>query len=60
MNFETFSCPYCNEELSIPVDVTAGRKQRFVYDCEICCSPIVCLVETDGARVLQFIAEKEE
>ncbi len=56
---ESFSCPNCSEQLIIRIDLTAGKKQRFVYDCEVCCSPIVCTVEIEGGEVVNFSAEKE-
>jgi hypothetical protein len=36
-----FACPYCSERLTLPVDRSAGSTQQFIYDCEICCKPIV-------------------
>ena len=56
---QSFPCPNCGEELTIRIDLTAGKKQRFVYDCEVCCSPIVCRVEIEGGEVVNFSAEKE-
>ena len=56
---ETFSCPNCGEEFTVRIDLTAGKKQRFVYDCEVCCSPIVCTAEIKDGQVVNFSAEKE-
>ncbi len=56
---ESFSCPNCAEELAIRIDLTAGKKQRFVYDCEVCCVPLVCTVEIEGGEVVSFLVEKE-
>ncbi|KKT00950.1 MAG: hypothetical protein UV78_C0072G0004 [Parcubacteria group bacterium GW2011_GWA2_43_17] len=55
----SFPCPYCGETLSIPLDVTGGRRQAFVYDCEICCRPIAVEVEFKGNEVVSFSAEVE-
>ncbi len=55
----SFPCPYCGETLSIPLDVTGGRKQVFVYDCEVCCRPIAVEVEFKGNEVANFSAVPE-
>jgi transcription elongation factor Elf1 len=34
-----FTCPYCGEEISMVLDLSAGR-QTYVEDCEVCCQPI--------------------
>jgi hypothetical protein len=28
-----FLCPYCNAEISVRLDATAGDKQEFIQDC---------------------------
>jgi hypothetical protein len=33
-------CPFCHEFFSLPVFKEEGSEQNFIYDCEICCSPI--------------------
>lgn len=55
----TFACPYCAAEISIAVDVTAGRRQSFTYDCEVCCQPIAIRLEIEQGGVAGFSAEKE-
>lgn len=52
-----FSCPYCGEELSIRLDVTAGERQAFIYDCEVCCRPIQIQFEVTDNEVLNFSAQ---
>ena len=39
----SLNCPFCIEINTIMVDMTAGRDQEFVYDCSVCCHPIVIL-----------------
>jgi transcription elongation factor Elf1 len=34
-----FTCPYCGKEISMVLDLSAGR-QTYVEDCEVCCKPI--------------------
>ena len=54
-----FACPYCSAEISISVDFTAGRRQSFSYDCEVCCQPIAIRLEVSGEGVASFSAERE-
>lgn len=51
-----FSCPYCGEELTVRLDISAGRKQSFIQDCEVCCKPIQIELEMRGEEVLSFSA----
>lgn len=34
-----FTCPYCGEEISMVLDLSAGS-QTYIEDCEVCCQPI--------------------
>ena len=52
----SFPCPYCGVTLSVRLDVTGGRKQALVYDCEICCRPIQIQVEFEGENIASFSA----
>ena len=55
-----FSCPYCGVSLTLRLDKTGGKRQEFVYDCEICCRPIQLRFVLEGDEVLEFEAEREE
>ncbi len=55
----TFACPYCSAEVSIAVDVTAGRRQSFATDCEVCCRPIAVRLAVGPDGVTAFNAERE-
>ena len=37
-------CPYCWQVIEITVDCSVSS-QEYVEDCEVCCRPIVMLVE---------------
>ena len=54
-----FSCPYCAAALSVTLDVTGGSHQRFVYDCEVCCSPSTITAELEGEDIASFSVEAE-
>ena len=54
-----FACPYCGGENSMAIDYSAGRKQKLLLDCEVCCRPIVIALEIDGEEVAYFNAVKE-
>ncbi|WP_437191394.1 CPXCG motif-containing cysteine-rich protein [Planctomicrobium sp. SH527] len=46
MNDEAeYVCPYCGEEIIVPVDLTQGEHQEYVEDCPVCCSPVVIRLE---------------
>jgi len=34
-----FFCSFCGEVVSIVVDPSQGREQRYVEDCQVCCRP---------------------
>ncbi len=55
----TFACPHCSAEISIAVDVTAGRRQAFTTDCEVCCRPIAVELTVGPEGVTAFNAERE-
>ena len=38
------TCPYCGETFTSLIDTSAGS-QEYIEDCEICCQPIVFVVE---------------
>lgn len=54
-----FQCPSCASDISLLVDFTAGRRQSFTIDCEVCCQPIAITLTVDGEEVTEFEAEKE-
>ena len=56
----SFSCPHCGVELSVRLDPSGGRQQRFIQDCEVCCKPIQIAVKFDGEEVTDFSAEPGE
>jgi hypothetical protein len=41
----TVDCPSCGESVTLWIDRSAGRDQRYVEDCEVCCRPMQIVVE---------------
>ena len=44
-----FQCSACGEWNSTVVDESAGSRQRYVEDCQVCCKPNVLRIEYDRA-----------
>ncbi len=55
-----FECPYCGEGLAVRLDATAGQKQDFIHDCEVCCKPIHIRLAFEDDEVVDFSAEAED
>ena len=53
-----FQCAGCGEWNSTSVDDSAGRKQSYVEDCQICCRPNLLQVEYDPAEQ-EFVIRAE-
>jgi hypothetical protein len=43
----TFQCAGCGEWNQTTVDDSAGRRQSYIEDCQICCKPNLLLIEYD-------------
>ena len=54
-----YGCPYCSSVVSIRIDKTAGPRQAFVTDCEVCCRPIQIEVEIDRDGRVDLVAKRE-
>jgi transcription elongation factor Elf1 len=52
-----FTCPYCWQQISVVIDVSAGS-QSYIEDCEICCNPISLKYECENSEIMYFEAEK--
>ncbi len=58
-NESTYTCPTCGESIVIPIDLSAGRDQRYVEDCPVCCHPNVIRVIIDDDGDVDLWAESE-
>ncbi len=43
-----YTCPACLESSFVGIDPSAGRRQRFIEDCPVCCRPIEFEVTLDS------------
>jgi len=46
-NDGSYICPACGEEIVVPLDLSAGARQKYVEDCPVCCRPNVIYVEIE-------------
>ena len=49
--FATVTCPSCLQSFEVAVPPAGELPAELDYDCEICCRPMVILIETDGDGV---------
>ena len=55
-----FTCAGCGEWNHIAVDESAGSRQSYVEDCQVCCKPNVLRIQYDrGAEEFEVSAELE-
>lgn len=54
-----YPCAFCGEANGIDVDLTAGYRQRYVEDCQVCCRPNVLFVSFDASGQVSVSAEPE-
>ncbi|MGD2083415.1 MAG: CPXCG motif-containing cysteine-rich protein [Chromatiales bacterium] len=52
------SCPYCGEPLDLAVDCSVQR-QRYVEDCQVCCSPMDLQVTVGEDGRIEVEARRE-
>jgi hypothetical protein len=45
-----FQCAGCGEWNQTAVDESAGRKQSYVEDCQVCCKPNILNVRFDAGE----------
>ncbi len=54
-----FDCPYCGENISVVLDISAGG-QSYVEDCEVCCNPIEINYEAEDGKITSFNASRAD
>jgi len=56
----TFQCAGCGQWNDTSVDESAGSRQSYVEDCQVCCKPNVLQIEWDrSAHAYTISAELE-
>jgi hypothetical protein len=55
-----FQCASCGEWNETSVDESAGSRQSYVEDCQVCCKPNVLRVEYDNSSQEFFITAELE
>ncbi len=55
-----FQCASCGEWNSTVVDESAGRRQSYVEDCQVCCKPNGLRIEYDLSSSEFFITAELE
>ncbi len=55
----SYLCDACGEEIVVPVDFSAGRRQDYVEDCPVCCRANLIHVEIDDDGLAQVWSEVE-
>jgi hypothetical protein len=53
-----FQCAACGEWNVASLDESAGRRQTYVEDCQVCCKPNVLRIEYD-ATAGEFLISSE-
>ncbi len=55
-----YTCDSCGEEIEVPIDLSAGRRQDYVEDCPVCCNPSVIHVDIEEDGAVRIWAEPEQ
>lgn len=55
-----FQCAGCGEWNDTTVDESAGSRQSYVEDCQVCCRPNVLRMEYDASLAQYFISAELE
>ena len=55
-----YTCAGCGEWNETMVDESAGRRQRYIEDCQVCCKPnVLCVSWNADAEEFAIEAELE-
>lgn len=59
MPFADIHCPYCGEPIGLVLDTSAGD-QHYIEDCQVCCRPIVVMLQVDIDGQAQVSVRRED
>ena len=60
MKKKTFRCAWCFETNEILVDISEGREQVIVEDCQVCCRPNTLRVRFDDETLRVDVTSEAE
>ncbi len=43
-----YNCAFCGETIEVEIDPSAGSRQTYVEDCQVCCRPNLLTVRLDA------------
>jgi len=53
-----FKCPYCQQKISMLLDLSTDGEQTYVEDCEVCCHPIQIRYYAQSGNLQNFEFDK--
>ena len=54
-----YDCPYCGERVETTVDLSAGD-QVYTEDCQVCCQPVVCILQVHGDEWMLEVRREDD
>ncbi|PPS61309.1 CPXCG motif-containing cysteine-rich protein [Pseudomonas sp. BRM28] len=54
-----YDCPYCDEQVETTVDLSGGD-QVYIEDCQVCCRPIVFVLQVHGEEWMLDVKREDE
>jgi hypothetical protein len=54
------TCPFCSEQIEVDLDPSEASSQQFVYDCEVCCRPIMISLQYGEEGELLSLSARPE
>ncbi|KIU43688.1 MULTISPECIES: CPXCG motif-containing cysteine-rich protein [Pseudomonas] len=54
-----YDCPYCGEQVETTVDLSGGD-QVYIEDCQVCCRPIVFVLQVHGEEWMLDVKREDE
>lgn len=54
-----YDCPYCGERVETSLDLSGGD-QQYTEDCEVCCRPIVFILQVHGDEWMLDVKREDE
>jgi hypothetical protein len=55
-----YTCAFCGEVNTTFVDLSAGNRQSYIEDCQVCCCPNVLYLQVDDETLAVEIESERE